>query len=327
MTNHNNSNDKGQMNISPPVEPAQEKDIVASRTRKMVAQCSALLRQRLERKVKQEPEKYDQQYIDRFMRGFQAGAQDVEAAILQRVKSRLFSVIQEEILRVMDDALNDGLGYGYSTENESSTKVSFNVVKEKTRQHQEQPPVQHTPVIPIAEEVPAKRLVQEESVEPKAQLQARKPESAVSVVKSQESDVKVMQPSIQAVVAGDPAKEQASEPTPPEEIPEEKGVVDNEIFEGTVKLRVEPNGSVKQLVYFVEALRRKTDLRLLQLVGNRHERAEIWLGLRAPLPLKQVLMQMEGVLHVESTLSKDMKNGERMLNVQLVEVSLSHEQR
>ena len=69
-----------------------------------------------------------------------------------------------------------------------------------------------------------------------------------------------------------------------------------EIFEGVVKLLVDSDRCVKQVVHFVNNVSQKPELRLLRLEGaNQEEGVEIMLGLTEPLPLVKILLEIEGV--------------------------------
>jgi hypothetical protein len=94
----------------------------------------------------------------------------------------------------------------------------------------------------------------------------------------------------------------------------------NELYAGTVILRVEAKDSLRQMIHFIEALRQKPDLRLLQLVGSIKEGMGIWLGLRTPVPLKEVLLDIEGVSQVEGSPVLDGKGGKSLLKVRLARV-------
>ncbi len=97
----------------------------------------------------------------------------------------------------------------------------------------------------------------------------------------------------------------------------------SEVFEGSVRLNVEANGSIRQMIRFVDRLCQNPHFRLLRLVGNNHQKEgmNIWLGLREPLCLKALLLDMEGVCHVASPLGLGPTGHERLVNVKLAEVS------
>ena len=84
----------------------------------------------------------------------------------------------------------------------------------------------------------------------------------------------------------------AREVATPPEVP--AGSPSDEVYEETVRLTVDAEGYFHQMINFVAELRNMPQLRLL---GNSHS-AEILLGMREPLPLRQVLGQIQGVAQV-----------------------------
>ena len=110
MSGYGKLNSNGNQNLPPIQDPSPEKDVVTSLTRRVIVQGMALLRQQLERRVKQEPDKYERVYVDRLMRQLEAVSEDIQSDIIYRLKSRLFELIQQEVLPVMEDALNDNPG-------------------------------------------------------------------------------------------------------------------------------------------------------------------------------------------------------------------------
>ena len=71
-----------------------------------------------------------------------------------------------------------------------------------------------------------------------------------------------------------------------------------EVFEGTVRLDVEIAGHIRLAINFVSKLRHDARLRLLRLVGDPPNDMGVWLGLREPVRIKQMLEGMEEVSHV-----------------------------
>ena len=82
-------------------------DTLTAMVGQMVVQCKALLRQQLEHKATKQPELYDQERIGRIMAEFEAGSADIQDAIAARVLSRLTHHVQQEVMRVLQDALAD----------------------------------------------------------------------------------------------------------------------------------------------------------------------------------------------------------------------------
>jgi len=70
-------------------------------------------------------------------------------------------------------------------------------------------------------------------------------------------------------------------------------------YEGAVKLEVETNGAVKELVRFVETLRENPQIHLIRLVSNQKKSGmNVWLRLRSPTPLRATLLAAAGVSEV-----------------------------
>ena len=52
------------------------------------------------------------------------------------------------------------------------------------------------------------------------------------------------------------------------------------------------------MISFITELRLNSRLRMLRMEVNTQENVDIWLALREPVPMKQVLDRMEAVAHV-----------------------------
>jgi hypothetical protein len=89
-------------------------------------------------------------------------------------------------------------------------------------------------------------------------------------------------------------------------------------YEGTVRLMVESRGSIRLLMTFVGELRQNPQYRLLRLVANQHkEGMDVWLGLREPVSLKELLLAMSGVERVATVTEFAPAENEHLLCVQL----------
>ncbi len=76
----------------------------------------------------------------------------------------------------------------------------------------------------------------------------------------------------------------------------------SEILEGTVDVSISATSAVEQVPSFLTELRRRYDLRLLQMRSDRSNGTTlITLGLRKPLPLKRVLQRMISVSEVDES--------------------------
>ena len=92
---------------------------------------------------------------------------------------------------------------------------------------------------------------------------------------------------------------------------------DEEIYEGTVKLKVESDGDIQLVVNFVKELRQQSQLRVLRLVSHSQTDMEISLGVREPLRLRQLLGEIQGVSQVSPAEGQGVRVDERLLNVRL----------
>ena len=106
-------------------------------------------------------------------------------------------------------------------------------------------------------------------------------------------------------------------PVPPTE-PERQdpthtqNISSDEVYSGTVRLRVDAIESLPVVTRFVQALRQTLYFRLVQLVGNYKGTMTITLVLQEPMALKEILLKMEGVAQVDAAEGDD-----RILNVRL----------
>ena len=121
-------------------------------------------------------------------------------------------------------------------------------------------------------------------------------------------DYEVYEPAeVQATITLEQDAEQEPTAEEPAELEQESPVAVSaashldELYEGVVKLTVDSDGRVKQVVHFVNAISQKPELRLLRLEGTNHEEGvEILLGLTEPLALIRSLIDIEGVEGVEA---------------------------
>lgn len=79
-------------------------------------------------------------------------------------------------------------------------------------------------------------------------------------------------------------------------------------YQGTVTLHVEATGSARAVASFVNTLRQKHHVRLLELTGNANDGVDILSVFRKPLSLVQELLQIDGVSQVEAS-SRAQENG------------------
>ena len=254
----------------------------------MVVQCKALLRQQLEHKATKQPLLYDQERIGRIMAEFEAGSADIQDVIASRVMSRLTHHVQQEVMRVLQDALEDAAqtledplweqnktwgngGWIQRGETLKDETVAEEIV-EAPRQPEPEPELQPEPVA---------------ASEPVSIVESRVEEIASSVEEAGEDE--------EAPVSGDMG----------------------EVYEGTVKLRVDATDSFRQVIQFVEALRQKAGFRLLKLVGGFEDGVDIWVGLKAPTAINEVLMGMPGVAQVSPAHWLEQDASEPLINIRL----------
>ena len=105
----------------------------------------------------------------------------------------------------------------------------------------------------------------------------------------------------------------AALPAEPEaQRPAQTHISGDEIYSGTVRLRVDAIKSLPVVTQFVQALRNLLYFRFVQLVGNDKGMMTITVVLQEPLALKEVLLKMEGVAQVDAA-----EGDEGLLNVRL----------
>jgi hypothetical protein len=83
---------------------------------------------------------------------------------------------------------------------------------------------------------------------------------------------------------------------------------------------VDATDAKRQMIQFVAGLRQKSDFRVLKLVGGSKAGVDIWLGLRAPLSVKEVLLGMEGVSEVEPADQLDQDLSAPLIRVRLAQI-------
>ena len=282
----------------------RDEDTVSAVVHRMVDQSSALLRMQLEQEAFNDPETYDHARIDPMIREFEAVSVDIRNMISDRVRSRLAAHTQQEVHRVLEDALADCV-----------RSLRRHPESEENAEASPPDPVMHSPADrsdsgldePVAEAAAAPA-----TVEPRFE----------SVVDSVEE---VSAPT-------DRADEQA--PVQPEDSPSSAGDADpsvdlapisigsgDELYAGTVKLQLEATSVLREVVRFVDGLRREAEFRLLQLEGSPKDGVGILINLRGPLPLRDFLMKMDGVSQVEPV-GEDQRDGQQTaFNVRLAPAS------
>ena len=83
---------------------------------------------------------------------------------------------------------------------------------------------------------------------------------------------------------------------------------DENLYEGTVRLRVRAEGSMALVITFVQQLRQNSGLRLQKMVNNRQGGTDIWLALREPVRMLDEIGAMEHVSSVTGPESGSLGN-------------------
>ena len=288
----------------PPVEGRL--NLIGPAIEQTVSQYHGLLRQGLEREVK------------RIVQEFEAATANIESSITKRINSRMMDLVNDEVRRVFDDALSSAESALIGpTRNLEIISRRSPISQERAPQPPvvEQVPIEHTPSrenhSPNDSEnddddgggggrVNAFWTPQDDQGPPPVQPQPYK-----EGPQHQDNDIQVA------------ANQLNVEPAI---------LADDEIYEGTVRLNVEANGCIREVVHFVRELRQKPQLRLLRLVGNNREGVDILIGLREPLRLRTMLPQIAGVTIVSTSLGSSESGNERLLNVRLVPEAESYSQ-
>lgn len=106
--------------------------------------------------------------------------------------------------------------------------------------------------------------------------------------------------------------------------PREARASGEDVYKGTVRLTVKANGHIRSAIRFLAQLRRKSELRVLQVTGNPYQGTgdiEILMDLREPLDLKEVIVQLADPYLVQISRDSDQDSGELLLSVLLMETS------
>jgi len=90
-------------------------------------------------------------------------------------------------------------------------------------------------------------------------------------------------------------------------------------YQGTVRLQMEATDSVQTVISFVNTLRQKLHVRILELSGTVAGGVDVRLALRNPLDFIPALRQIEGVSKVECPEGQGEGGREPLFHVQLAE--------
>ena len=132
----------------------------------------------------------------------------------------------------------------------------------------------------------------EEMVEAPTQSEAEAVVRPEPIVRDEPEPVAVAEPLSIVESRVEEIASSVDEPGRDEEAPQRGGM--GEVYEGTVKLRVDATDSFRQVIQFVEALRQKAGFRLLKLVGGFEDGVDIWVGLKPESTEGMTLQQQNG---------------------------------
>ncbi|MFQ5874450.1 MAG: hypothetical protein ACE5JL_11710 [Dehalococcoidia bacterium] len=260
-----------------PQAPDVEK-VNALSVERMVRQCYALLRQGLEHKVKLEPHLYSKERMERVLQEFEASIPDIQDAISKRVADSVSELIRQEVRRVLQDAMSDLQDAVIEPASEEERGEVASAAGTGAESGERSPGKEETP----KEQADQRPTGQE--VYPTIDETERQPADRLS-----------------------------GETGAPEEGDE---AAHDLIFEGHVKVGVDTHGSPKQMVRFLNQVTAHPQMGMLQMVGNYRD-ATVWLALRRPVPLKDLLLEMDNVSEVRVCRPRGSGDTEHVLEVVL----------
>ncbi|MCH7785912.1 MAG: hypothetical protein IIC22_00230 [Chloroflexi bacterium] len=266
-----------------------------------VSQYHGMLREGLDREVQ------------RIVQEFETATANIESSITKRINSRMMDLVNDEVRRVFDDAL--------SSAESALIAPSLGIISRRPLISQER-----APQPPIVEQAPKEQA----PIEHTPSRENHSPDDPDNGDDDGGGGGRVNA----FWTSQDNQRPPPAQPQPSEESPQRQDIdiqvaanqlnvepaipAEDEIYEGTVRLNVEANGCIREVVHFVRELRQKPQLRLLRLVGNNREGVDILIGLREPLRLRTMLPQIKGVTIVSTSLGSSESGDERLLNVRLV---------
>ena len=108
---------------------------------------------------------------------------------------------------------------------------------------------------------------------------------------------------------------EAASPTPAAEALDEAAV--GKVYEGTLRLKVQTRGRVRQALQFVHDLGQLPQINVLRLMGDQREEMDVWIGLREPMALGESLGKMQSVAKVQPSTAGPAKGAEPQLSIWL----------
>ena len=221
---------------------------------------------------------------EELVRKFQATSAGFQATVDARIKALVTDHVREEVLPALESTIADS-----ATSLEASIRqhigddIACPMVYNRPSQQEEQEPMVWELGSPNGTKTSVKEPPHEEDKIPSHQIQTPAETPVVTPALAQGED-------------------------------------DPEEYQGAVRLRVKATESIREVIWFVNTLRQKYHIRLLELVGTAKDGVDIRLALRRPLPLLEILRQIEGVTKVEVPHSAQQNDDEPLFNVQLADL-------
>ena len=272
----------------------------------------------MERWEADRPLAYDAPTLETFVDEFQAIIGQVQRVVSDRIKARLLEILRREVREAYQGALdttdivpinlpNNPNETDRAPENghDLSTSLDIASIGESWPNSRDPNGASSSNGVPT----PGEESEEEDSRPPEDRAEHETPPVADGLEGGGVAEATAPSSATAVAVAQRPQDVRRPEQAPP----------DDEIYEGTVRLNVEPGGGLVQVIRFVDGLRRRREFRLLQMVGARDAGVEIWLGLREPLGLTKMLLEMEGVSWVGVAQDSDGTDSEPLLTVRLLE--------
>ncbi|MFB3091719.1 MAG: hypothetical protein ACE1ZD_00810 [Dehalococcoidia bacterium] len=221
---------------------------------------------------------------EELVREFQATSAGFQATVDERIRALVTDHVREEVLPVLESTIADS-----ATSLEASIRqhigedIAHPMIYTRPSQQEEQEPVVWELGSPNGTKTSVKEPPHAEDKIPSHQMQTPAETLVVTPALAQGED-------------------------------------DPEEYQGAVRLRVKATESIREVIWFVNTLRQKYHIRLLELVGTAKDGVDIRLALRRPLPLLEILRQIEGVTKVEVPHSAQQNDDEPLFNVQLADL-------
>lgn len=275
--------------LAPALGVPHVQDNITYSIQRLVIQCGALLRQQLERRARNGGSECTEADVDRIMFEFQATSSQIEATIADEVTT--FAL--ERMGRVFHNAHSDGV--------DALEALMWSAGVAPPHVGQNGAALDPGPTLA------AGRAPAQPPSRPMAAPKAAPPPQYVP-------------PGPGRMATLDAAKDAGSQeeqrsrgdafPVPVRASP-------GKTYQGAVSLSIESGGDAGEIVNFINALRRTPGVLLTQLMGDSHSGSSIMLKIPVPMPLRDVLLGMEGVSQVGTRASADGKSGGPVLTVQL----------